>query len=215
MSQPTDQPPQPKAVGGFEQINRYWDRQHKCWAAKILPGEFYISRGGEVISNVLGSCVSVCIRDPVLGIGGMNHFMLPEEGEHSSATWGSDPNNRTTRYGNWAIEYLINELLKIGADRKRFEVKVFGGGQVIANMSDVGQRNILFTFDYLQKEGMKSVSTDVGDAYPRKVLYFPESGKVLMKKLKTQHNRTIVERERAYLKQLDNDKPKDSDIELF
>lgn len=215
MVESLNRPPQPKVVKGFENINRYWDRQHKHWAAKILPGEFYISRGGELISTVLGSCVSVCIRDKVMGVGGMNHFMLPEEGDFSSSTWGSDANSRMTRYGNWAIEFLINELIKIGASKDRFEVKVFGGGQVIANMSDVGQRNILFTFNYLQKEGMSSIATDVGDAYPRKVIYFPETGKVLMKKLKTQHNNTIVERERAYLRKLDEDKPKDSDIELF
>ena len=206
---------QPKVVPGFEGINRYWDRRHNQWAAKILPGEFYVSRGGELISTVLGSCVSVCIRDTVLGVGGMNHFMLPEEGDFSSTNWGSDPNSRMTRYGNWAIEYLINELIKIGASKDRFEVKVFGGGQVVANMSDVGQRNILFTFGYLQKEGLSSVATDVGDAFPRKVIYFPETGKVLMKKLKTQHNNTIVERDRAYMRKLDDDKPKDTDIELF
>jgi chemotaxis protein CheD len=208
-------PPQPKVVRGFESVNRYWDRLHDSWAAKILPGEFYISRGGELISTVLGSCVSVCIRDRLLGIGGMNHFMLPEEGDFSSQTWGSDPDSRMTRYGNWAIEYLINELIKIGADKRRFEVKVFGGGQVIPKMSDIGQRNILFTFDYLQKEGLAMVSSDVGDRYPRKVVYFPETGRVLIKKLKTQHNRTILEREQAYRRKLDNKKPTEGDIELF
>lgn len=215
MSNSAAKPPQPNVVKGFEKINRYWDRRHHCWAAKILPGEFYVSRGGELISTVLGSCISVCIRDSVLGVGGMNHFMLPEEGDFSSDSWGSDPTSRMTRYGNWAIEYLINELYKIGASKDRFEVKVFGGGQVIANMSDVGQRNILFTFNYLQKEGLSSVATDVGDAFPRKVIYFPETGKVLMKKLKTRHNNTIVERDREYMRKLDVDKPKDNDIELF
>lgn len=208
-------PRQPKAVEGFQAINRYWDRSHGTWAAKILPGEFYVTRGGELISTVLGSCVSVCIRDKVLGVGGMNHFMLPEESEHSSSDWGSNPNTRMTRYGNWAIEFLINELLKIGADRKRFEVKVFGGGQVLANMSDVGQRNILFTFDYLRREGLNIEASDVGDAYPRKVLYFPETGRVLMKKLRSRHNDTVIERERAYMKKLASDQTVKSDIELF
>ena len=119
------------------------------------------------------------------------------------------------RYGNWAIEFLINELIKIGGRKRRFEVKVFGGGQVVPNMSDIGQRNILFTFSYLQREGLKSIATDVGDAYPRKVLYYPDSGRVLIKKLKTLHNQTIVEREREYMRQLDKDKKKQSDIELF
>lgn len=210
-----DLPVQPRAVGGFETINRYWDRSHASWAAKILPGEFYVTRGGEVISTVLGSCVSVCIRDKVMGVGGMNHFMLPEESEHSSSDWGSNPNTRMTRYGNWAIEFLINELLKIGADKKRFEVKVFGGGQVLANMSDVGQRNILFTFDYLRREGLSIDASDVGDAYPRKVLYFPDTGRVLMKKLRSRHNDTVVERERAYMKKLASEQIIKTDIELF
>ena len=208
-------PPQPPLVPGFERIRRYWDRTHNCWAAKILPGEFYVSRGGELISTVLGSCVSVCIRDKALGVGGMNHFMLPEEGDFSSVNWGSDPNSRMARYGNWAIEFLVNELIKIGAQKSRFEVKVFGGGQVIANMSDVGQRNILFTFNYLQREGLSTVASDVGDAFPRKVINYPETGKVLMKKLKSQHNNTIVERDRAYMRELDKEKIVKSDIELF
>lgn len=208
-------PPQPKAVNGFDKINRYWDRRHLMWAAKILPGEFYVSRGGELISTVLGSCISVCIRDRVLGLGGMNHFLLPEEGDFSTGDWGSDPNSRMTRYGNWAIEYLINELLKIGADKNRFEIKIFGGGQVIPKMSDVGQRNILFTYDYLNREGLKPVAVDVGDVYPRKVIYFPDTGRVLMKKLKTQHNNTIVERERNYMRKLDKEPEQKPDIELF
>ncbi len=97
MKPPSLQPPQPKIVPGFENIRRYWDRTHNSWAAKILPGEFYVSRGGELISTVLGSCISVCIRDPKMGIGGMNHFMLPEEGDFSTTNWGSDPNNRMAR----------------------------------------------------------------------------------------------------------------------
>jgi chemotaxis protein CheD len=150
-----------------------------------------------------------------MGIGGMNHFMLPEEGDYSSMAWGSDPTLRMTRYGNWAIEFLINELIKIGADRTRFEVKVFGGGQVVANMSDVGQRNILFTFDYLQKEGLVSLATNVGDVYPRKVIYFPETGRVLMKKLKSKHNETVVRRDKAYLERINQEETKSTDIELF
>lgn len=208
-------PPQPVVVPGFESINRYWDPSRMAWAAKIKPGEFYVSRGGELIGTVLGSCISVCIRDRVLGVGGMNHFMLPEEGPHSGQNWGDAVQGAMARYGNWAIEFLVNELMKIGAARDRFEVKVFGGGQVVPNMSDVGQRNILFTLNYLQEEGLSLLKSDVGDAFPRKVLYDPETGKAWVKKLKKQHNNTIVAREQEYLRNLDRQSSQSSDIELF
>lgn len=207
--------PQPKAIHGFERINRFWDRTHDRWSAKILPGEFYVSKSGEIISTVLGSCISVCIRDTVMGIGGMNHFMLPEEGDFSSPSWVSDADSKMARYGNWAIEFLINELVKNGADRKRFEVKIFGGGQVVADMSDVGQRNILFAFSYFQSEGFTIAATDVGDAFPRKVLYFSDTGKVLLKKLKSQHNTTILDREQSYHDRINERSDSSGDIELF
>ncbi|MFT6857551.1 MAG: chemotaxis protein CheD, partial [Thalassolituus oleivorans] len=97
---------QPKALPGFEHVNRYWDNVHQVWSAKILPGEFYVSTHGEMIVTVLGSCISACIRDRVLGIGGMNHFMLPVQNENSSENWGSNPVTQESRYGNWAMEFL-------------------------------------------------------------------------------------------------------------
>lgn len=201
-----------RALRGFDGINRYWDKYHRKYAAKILPGEFYVTTNDEIIVTVLGSCVSACIRDRVFGIGGMNHFMLP-----AKAAGFSDLRNQlseATRYGNYAMEHLINEILKNGGERRNLELKVFGGGKVIGNMSDVGKRNIEFVLSYIQTEGFSVLSQDLGDIYPRKVVYFPLSGKVKMKKLRTVHNDTIVRREVEYLDNLSH-KPIEGDIELF
>jgi chemotaxis protein CheD len=204
----------PTALAGFEHINRYWDKTMHVHAAKILPGELYVSLHGEMIVTVLGSCVSACIRDRVRGVGGMNHFMLPEQNEHSSERWGSSDISSATRYGNWAMEFLINEILKAGGRRADLEVKVFGGGQVLSNMTDIGQRNVAFVKYYLAKEGLPITAMDAGGLYPRKVLYFPDTGAVKVRKLRTTSNDVIVSRERAYIKDITS-KPKEGGVELF
>jgi len=214
MIHPSPTYPQPGLLEGFDHVNRFWDRSNGIWTAKILPGEFYVTQGKELISTVLGSCISVCIRDPVLGVAGMNHFMLPIQGEFSTLDWGSAQTTSATRYGNWAMEFLINAILKAGGDRNRFEVKVFGGGQVLANMTDIGQRNILFALKYLKDEGFTPKAVDVGEVFPRKVLYFAQEGKVRVKKLTQVHNQTILRREKDYMDRLKNT-GKQSDIELF
>lgn len=203
----------PEALAGFEHINRYWDRQLQVPAAKILPGEFYVSTKGEMIATVLGSCISACVRDRKLGIGGMNHFMLPESGsKHSS--WENSEVSASLRYGNWAMEFLINEVLKQGGRRAFLEVKLFGGGQVLANMTDIGRRNIEFAFEYLKNEQLNVVAQDVGDVYPRKVLYFPDTGAVKVKKLKKHHNDTVEKREQEYIRSISKP-PSAGEVELF
>lgn len=203
----------PKATPGFEGINRYWDKQMKTPAAKIMPGELYVSTQGEMIVTVLGSCISTCIRDRELGIGGMNHFMLPIQGKYSE-NWGNDANGSAARYGNWAMEFLINAILKLGGDKKRFEVKVFGGGRVLANTTDIGLNNIEFVKGYLKSEMLLTVASDVGGIYPRKILYFPDTGKVKVRRLIHVDNETITERENAYRKTMDT-KPNEGSVELF
>ena len=203
----------PPVIKGFENINRYWDRRHKIIAAKILPGEYYVTKQDEMVCTVLGSCVSACIRDSKAGIGGMNHFMLPlsEDGN-----WGGSDSlvSTATRYGNYAMEHMINDILSNGGQRQNLEVKVFGGGKIMASMTDIGNKNIQFVQDYLAQEGLKITGEDLGDIYPRKVLYYPYSGRVLMKKLKDLHNDTIIKREKAYQHDLE-EKPVEGDIELF
>jgi chemotaxis protein CheD len=199
------------SIVGFEHVNRYWDRERDMVAAKILPGEYYVTRQDELVTTVLGSCVSACIRDKESGIGGMNHFMLPQtnSGKGSDAIVGI-----ATRYGNYAMEHLINTILSNGGKRKNLEVKVFGGGKIIPALTDVGMKNIDFVLNYLDQENLKIFSQDLGDIYPRKVVYFPKTGKVAMKKIQDLHNDTIIQREKQYISTL-KDAPVAGDVELF
>lgn len=200
------------ALKGFEHINRYWDPRMRMPAAKILPGECYVSKTGEMIVTVLGSCVAACIRDKKIGIGGMNHFMLPlKPGHDARITITAE-----LAYGNWAMEFLINEILKYGGKKSNLEVKIFGGGKVLANFDhiDIGRRNIDFVFEYLEQEGLSVASKDCGRNCPRKVLYFPDTGAVKLKRLMTRANDTIEQRELEYFQQVAK-KPTRDDIELF
>lgn len=189
--------------------NRYYDRNFQVDAAKILPGEYYVSNSGMLLVTVLGSCVAACIRDVDSGIGGMNHFMLPDDG-------GRDSVGSSARYGTYAMEVLINHLLKMGARRNRLEAKVFGGGAVLASLSssNVGTRNAEFVLDYLKTEKIPVVAKDLLDSYPRKVYYFPDSGRVMLKKLHRVHNDTLFNRERDYQDRLAGSKV-EGDVELF
>jgi chemotaxis protein CheD len=204
--------PQPKVLSGFSSINRYWDQQNQVWAAKILPGQLYVtSAHEEVICTTLGSCVSACIRDPKAGIGGMNHFMLPLKDGHSSDDWL----DQATRYGSYAMEHLINEIMKAGGNRNNLEMKVTGGARVIQTMSNVvGQRNIDFVLNYAELEGIEVISQDLGDIYPRKVMYYPSSGRLRVKKLRSLHNDTLIQREEMYVHELETE-PVAGDVELF
>ncbi|MBC3886655.1 chemoreceptor glutamine deamidase CheD [Undibacterium griseum] len=179
--------------------NVYFDRTFDCDAAKILPGEFYFTNKDMLIVTVLGSCVSACIRDRVSGVGGMNHFMLPDTGGDTD-----NPVSASMRYGTYAMEVLINELLKAGAKRENLEAKVFGGGNVLRGFTaiNVGERNAKFVLDYLKAERMRVIAEDLNDIYPRKVYFFPKTGKVLVKKLKVEHNDTLRKREQDYASRL-------------
>jgi chemotaxis protein CheD len=203
-----------RCLPGFERINRYWDREVDVAAAKILPGEFYVSASGEMIITVLGSCVSACVRDPVFGVGGMNHFMLPMDSGYAGDAWRDSRISASARYGNVAMEQLINEILKNGGSRENLEVKLFGGGRIIRSMTDVGRRNIEFVRRYIESEGLKLVGEDLGGSYPRKVRFFPATGKAQVRKLRQLHNDTILSREEAYLRDI-GDAPVEGGVELF
>lgn len=191
--------------------NLYFDSAFEMEAAKILPGEYYVTKREMVLVTVLGSCVAACIRDRVSGIGGMNHFMLPESSKNAE-TATSVP----MRYGVYAMEMMINQLLKIGAERQNLEAKLFGGASVLRgiSVSNVGARNAEFALQYLQTEGIAVTGKDLLETWPRKVYFFPASGRVLVKKIRNMHNETILERERAYRTRL-RDGNIQGEVELF
>jgi chemotaxis protein CheD len=213
---PGNEPAQacPATLPGFGHIHRTWDRQNDRWAARILPGEYFVTRSDEIITTVLGSCISACVRDPGLRIGGMNHFMLPEDITHGSSNWLDPRAGLATRYGSFAMESLINDLMKLGARRDRLEVKLAGGGRILASMTDVGARNIQFARNWLSIEGLKIAGEDVGDSYPRRIQYFPVSGRVLMFRLRSPDHSAVVSREKEYLFNLQRT-PAGNDVELF
>lgn len=191
--------------------NVYFDRTFDCDAAKILPGEYFFTHKDMLIVTVLGSCVSACIRDRVSGIGGMNHFMLPDGGGDNDS-----PVSASMRYGTYAMEVLINDLLKSGARRENLEAKVFGGGNVLRGFIaiNVGERNAQFVRNFLRAENIRITAEDLNDIHPRKVYFFPRSGKVLVKKLKQMNNNTLVNREQDYASRLQNTRV-GGEIDLF
>ena len=132
------------------------NRIRRAGRSRLLPGEYYVTRNDEAITTVLGSCVSACIRDPQAQIGGMNHFMLPEDLSFNDDRPADAFERQATRYGSYAMESLINDLLKLGAARERLEIKLFGGGRMLASMTDIGARNIAFIKQYLSLEGFAS-----------------------------------------------------------
>lgn len=204
----------PPSLSGFERINRYWDNEHEIIAAKILPGEYYVTKANELITTVLGSCVAACIRDKEAGIGGMNHFMLPQTSAEKLKQGNEAVLGNATRYGNFAMEHLINTILRNGGKRKNLELKVFGGGKIIPTLSDIGLKNIEFILEYIDTEGLLLLSQDLGDIYPRKIVYFPHTGKVRMKKIQDLHNDTIIKREMQYFNKI-KDEPVEGEVELF
>jgi len=174
----------------------YRDRHFDIDAAKIGPGEYYITQRDMVIVTVLGSCVSACMRDPVAKVGGMNHFMLPDRDMEG-------PLSASARYGAYAMEVLINQLFALGARRERLEAKVFGAARVLPGMSDIGERNAAFAIDYLKRESIRVVAEDLGNEEPCKIYFFPQTGRVMLKRLKSLRNNTIVQRERDYARRLE------------
>lgn len=189
--------------------NRYFDRKFESEAVKVLPGEYFVTSTNVLMVTVLGSCVSACIRDCDKGIGGMNHFMLADSSDSGAMS-------SSARYGTYAMEILINHLLKLGARKDRLEAKVFGGGRVMATLtsSQVGDRNARFVHEFLKTEGIRVTAEDLLDVYPRKVYFFPATGRVLVKKLIRMHNDTLARREKEYAARL-SEAPVAGDVELF
>ena len=203
--------PLPRTLPGFESIRRYRNASGVP-TARILPGEYYVTREDEIIDTVLGSCVAACIRNPRLGIGGMNHFMLPRPNSTGTDAWEKVA-GRATRYGSASMEQLINSVLRVGGTRQDLEVKIFGGGRVVAKLSDIGARNIEFVREFLRQEGLKIASEDAGDICSRHVQYFPRTGRVRVRHLSARAAE-LGATEQRYLDRLEQ-APVAGEIDLF
>ncbi len=167
----------------------FFDQHFQHNAVKVLPGEYFVSDKKIIIMTVLGSCIAACLWDSRMQVGGMNHFMLPE----------GDAADVSGRYGSYAMELLINEMLKMGARRETMQAKIFGGGQVMRNFTtmNVGERNTQFVINYLRTERIPIVSEDVLDIYPRKVVFFPVTGKAMVKRLAHAHPDILAQEKRG------------------
>ncbi|QRY80662.1 chemoreceptor glutamine deamidase CheD [Pseudomonas sp. PDNC002] len=196
-------------MGAALDHNRYYDPRFGMEAVKLLPGECYVTAEPLMLVTVLGSCVSVCLRDRSSGLGGMNHFMLPGD------TGMPGLLSNSGRYGVHAMDLLINGLMRCGGQRRHFEAKIFGGGSVLKNLSaDVGKRNVEFVLEYLDNEGIPLAAQDLLDVHPRKVYFFPGSGRVLVRKLRALANDTVLQREQLYRQQLSH-RVRGGSIDLF
>lgn len=156
----------------------------------IIQGEYQVTDDDEVVlSTILGSCIAACLRDPIAGVGGMNHFLLPGDGARGEG-------GESARYGVHLMELLINGLLKKGASRDRIEAKIIGGGKTIPGLSNVGEKNAVFAKTFLEDEGIRIVGTNVGGDHGRKLEYWPVSGRARQCILNGSEAERVVARER-------------------
>lgn len=184
------------AVPGSVANHHYFDRDFDRMAVKLLPSEYYVTAADTVMTTVLGSCVAACLVDREAGVAGMNHFMLPEDDEP-----GTRGHAESMRYGTYAMEVLIRELLRAGARRDRLKAKVFGGAAVLANMTtlNIGDRNADFVLRYLENERIAIAAQDLRGPHARRVCLLPHSGKAVVRKLRAQVDVQSVQREEGEL----------------
>ncbi len=193
----------------------YYDAALQTRAIRLLPADYVVSDEPLALVTLLGSCVAACLYDPLLQLGGMNHFMLPE-GRRSAGRIPLDAGDTgSARYGAYAMELLINDLLKRGARRSRLQAKVFGGGNVLRGFQDpIGTRNARFVLRYLADERIPLVGHDLGDIHPRKVAFFVQTGRTLVRRLPATRERELADVERAYRERLLR-APASGSVELF
>ncbi|MEM9099923.1 MAG: chemoreceptor glutamine deamidase CheD [Pseudomonadota bacterium] len=185
----------------------YWDPKIGAPAHTVLPGDhLVIDEPGVAVTTLLGSCVAACLRDREMGLGGLNHFLLP----------GTARGQQSMRYGVHAMEVLINDILKRGGRKSRIEAKVFGGGNVIAvsGGDTVGDRNARFVQDFLKSEGIRVEASDLGGDHARRVYYFPDTGRASVLKLMGRETGDLRSSEQRLRSQVES-KPTTGTVELF
>ena len=166
--------------------------------AKVLPGEYYLTKDDEVITTVLGSCIAICIRDIKTGIGGINHFMYPI----STDTVLDDNALPASSFGNYAMECLFNDFIAMGGNSENLEIKMFGGGKILSSQAYIGDENIRFAKQFLLKNKYLITAEDIGGEFSRKLTYSPKSGKAMIRKLSSTHRQVIINQENNYHNQI-------------
>jgi chemotaxis protein CheD len=180
----------------FDGVKRYYDQNLEMTVVKLLTGDCYFTGDArEMLVTILGSCISVCLRDPVAKVGGMNHILLPGD---SNVKLSKGDLGYSTRFGAYAMEELINGMLKLGASKARMEAKIFGGGNVINNATLIGDKNVIFATQFLEQEKIPIKSKDVGGIDARRLHFFPDTGKAFIRKLKRKEDLVILDKEKEY-----------------
>ncbi|WBA15220.1 chemotaxis protein CheD [Salinivibrio proteolyticus] len=201
-------------------VQRFFSPEHDRYMVKLKPGEIYVSSDDELIATGLGSCIAACIWDPLANMGGMNHFMLPLKDDQAAKEWSAEQYmSHAARYGNYAMEILINTLLQQGAIKNRLRVKLFGGGNIMGQNIAIGRKNIEFVRRYVANEVLTLVSEDLGQSFPRRVLFDPRTGKAWVKKIQSLSQKELVAEEAQYnqrlLQESRDDSADNQDVELF
>lgn len=199
-----------KALAGFVGTPRYWSPTDNKTMAKIGPGEYYVTRADEILGSVLGSCIAVCVYDIKNGVGGMNHFMLPKSKDSDQHLWRD-----TYRFGDQAMEVLIKAICLNGGERQHLQYKAFGGGQMLKNMSPIGDSNIKFLHQFMEQKQISVVNADLGGANPRLLKFFPKTGRAFVKKLQEISTHQVIDEEMAYFQRLKQGKCPDKPSRLF
>ncbi|MGI9488791.1 MAG: chemoreceptor glutamine deamidase CheD [Geminicoccaceae bacterium] len=192
---------------------QFFDPRFGTNVTMVLPGRHYVSTSSdEMIVTLLGSCIAACVRDPIAAVGGLNHFLLPES---DNGQWGKTA-DAAMRYGNHAMETLINDIIKLGGLRSRLEVKVFGGSQIIkgASATSVGQKNVEFIKRYLSNEGLPIAAEHLGGTLPRRIHYFPITGRVQMRLMQRSTDKDLFKKEMVYRSEIKIEDDS-GDAELF
>jgi len=181
-------------------VKKNFNEELNCYIHEIFTGECHATAGENVIySTLLGSCISVCLKDSCNGVAGINHFMLP--GKFSS---NGRQSYNDVRYGWSAMETLIREMERLGARREHLKAKIFGGGEVLeVNLNNIARANVDFINSYIAEEKIPVEALDVGGNYGRKLFYYTRDFTVYIKQIKMERNlKETVVREKKFLQQV-------------
>jgi chemotaxis protein CheD len=179
----------------------------------VAPGDHYVTNDpNEVVVTLLGSCVAACARDTVTGVGGLNHFLLPSSDAHDLAQGGDE----AMRFGDYAMETLLNNIYRKGGARGRIEFKIFGGARVLGgnSMLKIGEQNIAFVERFLKTEGFPIVSRSVGGTAPRRLRFHPATGRAFVQELDRNSAATVTTQEENYRNTIARRAPA-GDVEFF